>query len=221
MRIAKQTPTILTIKSNSRRKLLIFGIVIFVLGLLITILVRVQPLKQSDLQLSRIFYYEEESADSFNPDTQNPSLAATGFRLTYYTGRLMFTRERPLVVLALLGLVVGFLILISPIRGQVVKFDKSQQQVKLKQPRWFFRTHAEIYPFERISEVSVARERASTRKERNFGVNLSISHSDGAPLSKNYVFYKTVFPVSQSYRYDYDRAKAMVEIINRFLAQAK
>lgn len=219
MRIAKQTPTILTIKSNSRRKLLIFGIVIFVLGLLTIILVRVQPLKQSDLQLSKIFYYQEESADSFNPDTQNPSLAETGFRLTYYTGRLIFTRERPVVVLALLGLIAGFLIIIGPFRNQVVKFDKSQQKVALKQPRWLFRSHDETYPFERISEVSVARERASSRKERNFGVNLSISHSDGAPLSKNYVFYKTVFPVSQTYKYDYDRSKAMVDQIKKFLAQ--
>ncbi len=220
MKITKQTPTILTIKSNKRMKLLIFGVIIFVLGLLITILVRVQPLQQSDLQISRLFSYQEESADAFNPNAQNPTVAATSFRLSYYAGRLMFTRERPLVVLALLGLTVGFLILIGPVRGQVVRFDKSRQQVELKQPRWFFRLHTETYPFERISEVSVAREQASTRKERNFGVDLSISHSDGAPLSRNYVFYKTVFPVSQSYRYDYDRAKKMADQINNFLTQA-
>lgn len=220
MRIVKQTPTILTIKSNKRLKLLIFGVVIFVLGLLTIILVRVQPLRQSDLQLSKIFYSQQENTDSFNPEAQNLSLQAVGLRLTYYTGRLMFTRERPVVILALLGLIVGFLILIGPTRNQVVKFDKAQQQVELKQPRWFFRSHDETYPFARISEVSVAREQALTKKERNFGVNLSISHSDGLPLSKNYVHYKTVFPVSQSYNYDYDRAKTMVDHINTFLAEA-
>ena len=219
MKITKQTPTILTIKSNKHLKLLIFGTVVLALGLLIIVLVRVQPLRQSDLQVSKLFYLHQESADSYNPDAQNPSLAATGFRLTYYTGRLLFTRERPVVVLALLALIAGLLILIGPFRSQVVKFDKSQQRVELKQPRWFFRSHQERYPFQQISGVSVERERASTKKERNFGVNLSISHSEGTPLSRNYVHYITVVPVSQSYRYDYDRAKTMVEQIKKFLAE--
>jgi hypothetical protein len=177
-------------------------------------------LRQSDLQVSKLFYFEQESADSFNPDTQNPSLAATGFRLTYYTGRLIFTRERPVVVVALVSLIAGLLILIGPFRGQVVTFDKSQQRVDLKRPGWFFRSHVETYPFQRISEVSVERERASTKSERNFGVILSISHSEGAPLSRNYVHYKTVLPVSQAFRYDYDRAKTMAEQIKKFLAEA-
>lgn len=219
MKIAKQTPTILTIKSNKHLKLLTFGTVILVFGLLTIILVRVQPLRQSDLQVSKLFDLQQESADSYNPDAQNPSLAATGFRLTYYTGRLLFTRERPVVVLALLALVAGLLILIGPFRSQVVKFDKSRQQVELKQPRWFFRSHIETYSFQKICEVSVERERASTKKERNFGVNLSISHSEGAPLSRNYVHYITVVPVSQSYRYDYDRARVMVQQIKKFLAE--
>ncbi len=220
MRIVKQTATTLTIKSNKRQKLLIFGIVIFVLGLLTTILVRVQPLSQSDLQPSKIFYYQQESADSFNPETQNPSLEAIGFRLTYYLGRLIFTRERPVVVLALLALIIGFLILSGPFRSQVVKFDKSQRQVELKQARWFFGSHIETHPFQKISGVSVERERASTKSELNFGLNLIISHSEGLPLSKNYIHYKTVFSVSQSYRYDYDQAKTMLEQINNFLAEA-
>ncbi len=221
MKIVKQTPTTLTIKSNKRRKLLIFGVAIFGLGLLLTtILASTQPLTQSDLQLSKIFYYQQESADSFNPESQNISVEAISFKLTYYVGRLMFTRERPVLVLALLGFVVGFLILIGPIRSQVVKFDKSQQQVELKQPRWFFRSHLEIHPFQKISGVRVEREQASTKSEHNFGVNLVISHSEGLPLSKNYVHYKTVFPVGQSYRYDYERAKTIVEQINSFLAKA-
>ena len=220
MKIAKQTPTILTVKSNKHLRLLVFGIAIFALGLLAIIVVRVQPLRQSDLQVSKLFYFQQESADSFNPDTQTPSLAATGFRLTYYTGRLIFTRERPVVVLALVGLIAGLLILIGPFRGQVVTFDKSRQQVELKRSLWFFRSHVEIYPFRQISEVSVERERASTKSERNFGVILSISHSEGAPLSRNYVHYKTVHPVSQSFRYDYNRAKTMAERIQTFLAEA-
>ena len=114
MRITKQTATTLTIKSNKRLRLFIFGIFIFGLSLLTLILVRVQPLSQRDLQFSRLLYYQDESADSFNPDTQNTTVADTDFRLAYYTGRLLFTRERPLMVLALLGLTAGLVILISP-----------------------------------------------------------------------------------------------------------
>jgi hypothetical protein len=200
--------------------LLIFGVIILVIGLLTVILVRVQPLRQSDLQLPRILYQRQESTASIDPQAQRLTFATTGFRLAYYVGRLIFTRERPAVVVALLSIVVGLIILAGPSRSQTVTIDKSQQQVELRQPSWFFRSRVERYPLENISEVRIERERANIKSGQNFGVNLIISHSEGTPLSRNYIHYKTVFPLSHAYRYDYDRAKAMVEQIRNFMAKA-
>jgi hypothetical protein len=88
----------------------------------------------------------------------------------------------------------------------------------LKQPRWFFRSKIEMYPFHNISEVRVERDRASNRDKQNFGVNLVLSHSEGVPLSRDFVHYKTVFPLSESYRYDYDSAQNVANSISAFMA---
>jgi hypothetical protein len=114
---------------------------------------------------------------------------------------------------------VGLIILVGPYRSTKTTFDKSQQQVTLKQPRWFFRSKVEVYPFQNIAEVRVERDRFTRRKNRNYGVSLVISHSEGAPLSDNYVHYKTVFPLSESFRYDYERARSVVDRINTFIAE--
>lgn len=220
MRVVKQTPTTLLIKTHEKRVLLIFGVIILVMGLFTLLVVRVQPLSQSDLQLSRIFYEQQEGAASTDPEAQRLTFATTGFRLAYYVGRLIFTRERPAIAVASLSIVVGLIILAGPARGQTVKIDKSQQQVELKQPGWFFRSHVKRYPLENISEVRVERGRAGITSGPNFGVNLIISHSEGRPLSRNYVHYQTVLSLSQAYRYDYDRAKTMVEQIRNFMGKA-
>jgi hypothetical protein len=73
MRIAKQTPTVLTIKTNEKTKLLISGVVILVVGLLIVYLLRIQPLSQSDLQFSRLLSQQQEGDASLELETQQPS----------------------------------------------------------------------------------------------------------------------------------------------------
>ena len=218
MRIAKQTPTRLVIKTNEKRLLLAIGAILLLVGLLITVLVRIQPLNQRELRLSSIFYQQQEGAASFEPEAQQSSVADASFRLAYYVGRLSFTRERPIVALALVSLIAGFIIVVGPHRGETITFDNSQQHVNLKQPGWFFRSKSEIHLFQKISEVRVERDRSNTRSEQNFGVSLVINQSEGTPLSKNYVHYKTVHPLSESNQYDYENARNMVEQIQKFMA---
>jgi hypothetical protein len=62
----------------------------------------------------------------------------------------------------------------------------------------------------------VERDRLNTR-ENSYGVTLVFSHNEGAPLSPNFIQYKTVFFLSESFRYDYERARAMADRINSFL----
>lgn len=219
MRIAKQTPTTLIIKTNEKRLLLTIGVILLLVGLLITVLVRIQPLNQSELHLSSLFYYQQEGAASFDPEAQQSSVADTGFRLAYYVGRLSFTRERPIVALALISIIAGFIIVVGPYRGETTTFDKAQQQVQLKQPGWFFRYENQTHPLQKVSEVRVERDRSNTRRKQNFGVSLVISQSEGTPLSRNYIHYKTVYPLSESNQYDYESAKNLVEQIQKFMAK--
>ena len=220
MRIAKQTPTLLIVKTNERRLLLTIGAILLLVGLLITIVVRIQPLNQRELHLSSLFYYQQEGAASFEPEAQQSSVADTGFRLAYYVGRLSFTRERPIVALALVSIIAGFIIVVGPSRSETTTFDKAQQQVMLQQPGWFFRSKVESHPFQKVSEVRVERDRSNTRKGQNFGVSLVINQSEGIPLSRNYIHYKTVYPLSGSYDYDYESAKNVVEQIQKFMTKA-
>ncbi len=219
MRITKQTPTKLIVKTNEKINLLIFGLVILALGLLVVYLVNVPPLTQDDLTLSRLLSQQQEGDALDEPEVRNSSVAKTAFKLAFYLSQLLFNRERPVILVALLGIMAGFIILLGPYRSAKTTFDKSQQQVMLKQPRWFFRSNIEVHPFQNISDVRVERDRYTNKKNRRYGVSVVISYNEGAPLSKNYIHYKTVFPLSESFRYDYERARKVVDRINAFIAE--
>ncbi|MDM8520811.1 hypothetical protein QUF64_12245 [Anaerolineales bacterium HSG6] len=215
----KTDVSVYKVETHNSAATVTLAVILLVIGLLVLIFVRVDPLKQSDLQFAEMINAQQEGSDSFNPETQNSSMEATGFRLAYYVGRLTFTRERPIVILALLSVMAGFIMVTSPSRSlfsQVVTFDKSKDEVEIKQPRWFFRSHVETYLLQKISEIRVERERDTTKNRQRFSVNLIISHSEGKPLSRNYVHYKTVIPIRQSP--DYDSAEKLAQEIREFLA---
>ena len=182
------------------------------------VLIRQQPLTQQDLEDPRLLALQQEDKVGADLEFEQPSTATTSYKLANYFGRLMLTRERPLILIALLAVLGGLIVLIGPYRSTIAAFDKTAKQATLTKPRWFFRSHKEIYPFQAITEVRVERERTTRRRGRNFGVNLIISHSDGVPLTRNYVHYKTVFPLSEALRYDYETAREVADGIKLFMA---
>ncbi|MCP4681642.1 MAG: hypothetical protein GY864_04855 [Desulfobacterales bacterium] len=222
MKIASQTSTVLTVKTGDKTKLFILGLIILVVGLLIVSLIKVEPVGQVDFESSSESLHQEEDASIEEPEAYSPSIPEISFRLAYRTGQLMVSGVRPIVILGVVGVIVGLFILVGPNRNKTIKFDKSQQQVSLKEPRWFFRSKVEKYSFEDISEVRIERDRSPGNEgDKNYGVNLVFSHSEGVPLTRNYIHYKTVFPLSEAYRYDYESAQDMVTHIRTFLKEAE
>ena len=116
-----------------------------------------------------------------------------------YLGRSLFISERAVVAGALLAALLGLIIILSPFDSSTASFNKATRRVTLKKPRWFFRSEVETHPFDTIAEVNVEQNRSANRKERTYGVNLVIGHSEGLPLSRNYTYYITVFPLSASF----------------------
>ncbi len=216
MKVTKETPTQLSIQTRSRLGLRLLGLFLLLGGLLVFFVVRLQPLSQADLQDPSLLVQQQATQPEAEPSFQEPSILETGFKLANYAGRLIFTRERPALVASLLALVAGLVFLTGPFGSAGALFDKAERRVSLKQPDWFFRSRTESYPFEDICEIRVERDQA-TNKKNNYGVNMVIGHSEGRPLSRNYVYYKTVFPLSESFRYDYKSAQKVADRINTFV----
>lgn len=218
MIIAKQTPTELRISLDSKTWLLAFGVIILVVGLLTIFFVKTQPLMYSPEALSLL---EQLQADppGTEPDFLVPSIGNMAFDLARYANRQLLVGEHLLFLGGVFGIVVGIIILIGTNRSRTVTFDSSQQQVIIKQPSWLFGSKTETYPFQNIAEVRVTRDRETTGKtDYNYRVELVIGHSEGKPLSHDYVYYKTVFPLSKAYQYDYNSAQDMVDTINQFMS---
>lgn len=218
MKIAKQTPEKLIIKTNSRGRLLVIGALLVFVGALIIALIRVRPVTFQDLQTPSLFSLQHVDNPATDSEIETISTNEAGYRIANYVGQLIFIRERPIISLAVISIVVGAFIVLGPFWGTKVTFDKANQQVQLKQARWFFRSAVERYPFSQVYEVRVERDRSKDRSDKNFGANLVLSHHEGAPLSRDYVHYKTVFPLSESFRYNYQSAEAIVNTIRAFMA---
>ncbi len=221
MRIARQTSTVLTVKTGDKTRLFILGLIILAVGLVIVSVTKVKPVAQAYFEPPNESLHQEEDTSVEEPESNNPSLPEISFQLAYRTGQLIVSGVRPIFILGAVGVFGGLFILMGPNRNKSIKFDKSKQQVSLKEPRWFFRSKVEKYPFEDISEIRVERDRSpGNAGDRNYGANLVFSHSEGVPLTRNYVHYKTVFPLSEAYRYDYESAQDMVTHIRTFLKEA-
>lgn len=221
MKITKQTPDKLVIKTNSKAALLIIGLLLLVAGSLIMALVRTRPLTFRDQLPPSLFALQHIDNPATDSEIEKISTNEAGYRIANYVGQLVFIRERPIITVAIISIVIGALILLGPYWGTRITFDKAKQQVQLKRARWFFRSAVERHPFSQVYEVRVERDRAKNRSDKNFGANLVFSHHEGAPLSRDYVHYKTVFPLSESFRYDYQSAEAIVNNIRAFMADVR
>jgi hypothetical protein len=178
----------------------------------------VQPVTFQDLRPPSLLAQQQVE----NPDTDSEIETVTGneaaYQIANYVGHLIFVEERPFIVVAIASIVLGLLILVGPFRGARVTFDKTQQQVELKQARWFFLSATEHHPFDELYEVRIERDRLKNRPDKSFGAVLVFSNHEGTPLSQDYINYKTVFPLSESFRYDYHYVETIIERIRVFMA---
>jgi hypothetical protein len=216
VKITKQTSTELVIKTSNRALVFTIGVILLMAGVLIVTQISVRPLSAEELRPPIPFFQPEQEGPQTETDVENPSTANASYRLAYYFGQLAGQGLRPLIVLGGLGILVGLTIIAGPYRRTVVKFDKAQHRLTLKQPRWFFRSKTENHSFSDLADVRVERDRLNTR-DNSYGVALVFSHNEGAPLSANFIQYKTVFFLSESFRYGYDRARDTADRIKSFV----
>jgi hypothetical protein len=179
--------------------------------------VKIEPLTLRDIDAPALIKASQEK-DPSDSQIRTPSTGYAGLNLAHYVGKLLFTKSRPLITLGVVSIIVGLFILAGPHYRRSMTLDKATQRLTLKQPSWFFRAKAETYPFQNISEVRVERDRETMgQSEQNYRVSVVINHSEGIPLSRDYVNYKTVFPLSPAYRYNYKAAQTIVDRIQKFL----
>lgn len=217
MKIVRQTATMLTIKANPKTGWLALGVLMLVVGLLVVSLVRVRTLREQELIFPRIAERLEARAEE--PALAVPSSSEISIRLAYRLSKLSTDGARPFVALAILAIIVGSTIVMGPNRSQTLIFDKSKQQLSIKEPRWFLRSHVKTYQLEDISDIRVDRDH-SPKGQGKYGVSLVLSHSEGLPLNRNYIHYKKIFPLSQAYKYKPQSAQTIVERVTDFLNEA-
>ncbi len=219
MKITTQTPTTMVVKAGGKAGLLATGVILLVVGLLVIVLVRVEPLTYLDAAAPDLIKASQER-DPADSQLRAPSTGYASLNLAHYVGQLLLSRQRPLLLLSLMAVLAGLFILAGPHYSRTISLDKTGQQVILTRPRWFFLTRTETYPLQNIFEIRADWDRERTRRAgRKYRVELVIGHSEGTPLSRDYLFYKTVFPLTESYRYDRETAQGIVAEIRGFLGK--
>ncbi len=217
MRVSKQTDSKLVVKTNEKRLLRFLGLLALVGGVAVNLYVGVSLPGLDELQPPTLFAYQQDGTPGVEGEVAAEADSAV-FQFGNYIGLMLLARERLWTTLGSVAMLAGALILLGPYRPTVTTFDTKKRQVTVKQPRWFFRSKRDTCPFHNISAIRVERDRVRTKPGRCFGANLIISHSEGRPLSEDYVHYTTVFPLSEQYRYDYPTAQAVVNRVQSFLA---
>lgn len=217
MKIIRQTATMLTIKANPKTGRLALGVLMLVIGLLVVSFVRVRTLREEELIFPRIAERLEARAE--DPALAVPSSSEISIRLAYRLSKLSTDGARPFIALAILSIIVGGVLIMGPNRSQTFIFDKSKQELSIKEPRPFLRSHINTYQLNNISAIRVDRDH-SPKGQGDYGVSLVVSHSEGLPLNRNYIHYKKIFPLSQSYHYDQQSAQKIAERLMDFLDEA-
>jgi hypothetical protein len=221
MKIVEQTSTKMVVKADARTVLIVLGVIIVIGGILVGLMVRIEPLTYSEVDAPALIKASQDKNPS-DSQLQTPSTGYAGLNLAHYVGQLLFNKQRPIVPLGFVAIAVGLFILIGPHYGQKITLDKTGQQVVLSRSKWFFRSQVESYPLQNISEVRAEPDReALGRSDRKYRAELVISHSEGLPLSRDYIYYRTVFPLTKAYHYDYAQAQEIVDEIRTFMRETE
>ncbi len=213
MKITNETTTTLTVKTHDRTLLWIFGIILLLAGILIVTFIRARTLTVDELRPPQLIFQTDPDAVPLEDIGKDAT-----FRFAYDVTQRTVAGRRPFILLGALAVIGGLIIVLGPHRGSTFVFDKDQQSLTMKHSRSFFRTHTEQVPLGDISEVRVERDRARNSKNgQNYGVNLVVSHTEGTPLTRNYINYKTVHPLSAGFHFDYEQCQALVDRIWGFV----
>jgi len=222
MKVIKQTSDQLVIQTHNRVMLLALGVVLLVVGILIVLLVRIEPLGYipEGLTLS-----EEQKGDAdLDPEFEGPSAGKVGFELSRYASRQLLSGPRPLFLAGRLAIMIGLLLVLAPTRSRTIRLDKDKGQIIIQKPAWFFRFKEDKQDLKNLVDVIVEQNPEADDQVKAAAacrVDLVISHSEGIPLTPNYIYYRTIHPLSQRYRYTQETAQAMVERIQSFLKEEK
>ncbi|MEW5957958.1 MAG: hypothetical protein AB1801_09560 [Chloroflexota bacterium] len=220
MKITQQTASLLIIKAGARTRLLWLGLGCLVVGMLAIGAVRLNPATPTELSLPDLLQSQQRmpSATEQTIQTSSPT-GFGGLSLAQYVGKLLFTGWQGVALIGILAMMGGLLILLGPHYHQVISLDKATQTLTIKQSRWWLRTRVETYPFRDIAEIRVERDRETGRRAaKNYRGVLVISHSEGIPLSRDYVHYTTICPISAAYRYSYQHVQNLVDRVQGFLS---
>jgi hypothetical protein len=216
MRIARQTRSKLVVKTNERWLLRSLAWLALIVGVTIIALFGVHQPGLDELQTPTLFTYQQDGTPGVEGEVE--AQASTGaFKFAQYLGLLLLGRERLWTTLAGLAIITGVWVMLGPYRPITAVFDLSQQRVRVKQPRWFFRSKIDVFPLDNVSEVRVERDRLRRKAANCFGAMLIISQSEGVPLTRDYVHYKTAFPLAKPFRYTYQTTQLLVDRIQGFL----
>lgn len=188
MSTIQETPNQLIIKSFSRRRRLIIGLILLGFGLLVAFAV-----------FFRLIQLRTLVADELTqlPLPAQSELASTSgevvVRLSYEGVRAVTRGARPVVGLAFLSLIAGVIVLAGYKPGQVIAFNKTSRQVTLVESDRFFRPQMAQYPFEAISAVRVEQDRSFVSKGAHvFTVQLEIDLNDPTQTESDFVYKKPI-----------------------------
>lgn len=217
MKITTQTEDVLTIKAGAKTRLLMLGLLVALLGLVVVGIGWMRLMHGFDIESPKLMRVQQVQLD--DPSKDLPTSGETTVLFTYYTGNILFARQRLFYAIGIVAFVFAMAIFIEPHWNRRITFDKSKQQVIIKRPGWFFCTHTETHPLKNVVEVEIEKKPDSDPKRANYRVILTITRDKGVPLSPNYVHYKEVVPLCLSYQETEQDAHVVADNIREFITQ--
>jgi hypothetical protein len=188
MTTIQTAPNQLIIKSFSRRRQLMIGLILLVFGLLVSFAVFFRL-----IQLRTLLVDELTQLPLPAQSQQVSSSGEVAVRLSYEGVRFVTRGPRPVVGLGFLSFIAGAIMVASYKPGQVIAFNKTSRQVTLVEPDRFYRPQVSHYPFEAISAVRVERDRSFVSKgEHVFTVQLEIDLHDPTRIESDFVYKKPI-----------------------------
>jgi hypothetical protein len=213
MTTIQETPNRLTIIAFSHRRRLIIGLILLMLGLLVSFAIFFR-LFQIRTMVADSLTQLPQTAQSAEAPSPGEVLVRLGYEGVRSATRGPTTRSW---ALSILSSIAGMILLAGYKPGQVTTFDKTSRQLTLVEPDRFFRPHIVHYPFEAISAVRVERDRSfASTGERAYTVQLEVDLQHSTGENSDFVYKK---PILLS-RYNHERswAEEMAKRITDFIA---
>lgn len=211
MTTIRETPDQLTIKSFTRIRRLVIGLVLLIFGLLVAFAVFIRLIQLRTLVSDALTELPANAQAE-----QELSSGEVMVRLSYQGVRSVIYGPRPVAGLGFLSFITGIIILLGYKPGQVITFDKTNQQVTIVQADRFFRPQITQYPLQTISGVRMERDRSfMSQGENNYTVRIEIDLNDPADENQDFVYKKPI--LLSTYKHNQGWAQNMVQKIEAFI----